>query len=176
MKKQLTKLIFFAIFALFTNCNLSKFMSAPEPSGISKWEDEPRPTRSGPVYSGEKLPKNPTPGKCYIRCVTPETTESFEENYPVYIGGAIAPNDLGTLKLILQPAMSRWEYKAMMENCRSNDPRDCMVLCLVDYQEESQEITVVKDEEKTDFFEYQTFVLTEHIDKGGVAVWEEISA
>lgn len=159
MKSAFLFLFPFSLLLVFTNCHLSQYMSEPEPSGISKQTS---------------LPGTPTPGKCYIRCVTPETIETYEEAYPVYVGGEIDPNELDTLKVILKPKITRWEYKRSLENCRSNDPNDCLVLCYVEHPEESQEIIVVKDEEKTGLFEYQTFVFTENHDPGGVAVWEEI--
>lgn len=159
MKNQFSKLFLFAILISTTNCNISRYMSEPEPSGIS---------------NNNNLPKTPTPGKCYIRCITPETMKTYEETYPVYTSGEIDASELDTLNLILKPAMARWEYKRSDHNCNSPDPNDCLVLCYVEHPEESQEIIVVKDEEKKDLFEYQTFIFTENVEKGGVAVWEEI--
>lgn len=131
----------------------------------------------------EGLPANPTPGKCYIRCVTPEVYETTEkrmlarpaykrlEKTPaeyktveerievkpatkkyVYVPAefksvteerqieepyneiTIIPAKLGTKTetIEVRPKAAHWEYQSSMENCKSNDPRDCMVLCYVE--------------------------------------------
>ena len=161
MKNLFSISFLFAILISTTNCNISNYMSESEPNGISS-------------NANSDLPATPLSGKCYVRCITPEKMETYEETYPVYSGGKIDPNELDTLKLILSPAIARWEYKTMMENCRSSDPRDCMVLCYVEQPEESEEIVIVKDEAKTDLFEYQSFVFQKLYDNGGEAVWEEV--
>ena len=141
---------------------------------------------------GESLPKNPTPGKCYIRCVTPEKYGTDEkrmlarpaykrlEKVPaeyktveeavmvkpaskryVYVPAefrtvteeiriedpyneiSIAPARLGvkTETIEARPKVTRWEYQSSMENCNSNDPRDCMVLCFVEHPAEFRNVT-----------------------------------
>ena len=141
---------------------------------------------------GETLPKNPTPGKCYIRCVTPEQYGSEEkrmlarpaykrlEKVPaeykteeetilvkpaskryVYVPAefrtvtqeiriedpyneiTIVPAKLGvkTETIESRPKVARWEYQSSMENCNSNDPRDCMVLCYVEHPAEYRNVT-----------------------------------
>lgn len=150
-------------------------MSDPEDSTIHSMRSDrnaaPHHMRSG---GQESLPKSPTPGKCYIRCVTPESYKMEKVVYPVYTGGDIDPNDLDTLTLVLNQKISRWEYRSRLENCKSNDPRDCMVLCYVEYPEETIKIVVVNNTENTDVFEYRTFGINGLTDPGGVAVWEEI--
>ena len=42
--------------------------------------------------------------------------------------------------VIYQPAYARFEWKTAVENCKSKDPRDCMVLCYVDYPEQRSPI------------------------------------
>ncbi|HFA48891.1 MAG TPA: OmpA family protein [Bacteroidetes bacterium] len=140
---------------------------------------------------GESLPQNPTPGHCYIRCVTPEqygTTEkrmlarpaykrlektpaeykTVEETVMVkpatkryvyvpaefktvtqeiqieepYNEITIIPAKLGTTSETIEsrPKVARWEYQNSIENCKSNDPRDCMVLCYVEHPAEYRTI------------------------------------
>lgn len=141
---------------------------------------------------GESLPANPTPGKCYIRCVTPEKYGAEEkrmlarpaykrlEKTPaeyktveetvmvkpaskrfVYVPAefktvteeiriedpfnevTINPAELGvkTETIESRPKVARWEYQSSMENCNSNDPRDCMVLCYVEHPAEYRNVT-----------------------------------
>lgn len=42
--------------------------------------------------------------------------------------------------VVYQPAYARFEWKSDIENCKSNDPRDCMVLCYVEYPEQKSPI------------------------------------
>lgn len=141
---------------------------------------------------GGNLPANPTPGKCYIRCVTPEQYGTDEkrmlarpaykrlEKIPaeyktveetvmvkpaskryVYVPAefrtvtqeikiedpynevTITPAQLGvkTETIESRPKVARWEYQSSMDNCKSNDPRDCMVLCYVEHPAEYRTVT-----------------------------------
>ena len=131
----------------------------------------------------EGLPANPQPGKCYIRCVTPEVYGTSEkrmlarpaykrlEKVPaeyktveervmvkpatkkyVYVPAefkteseqvqieqpyneiTIVPAKLGSKSetIEVRPKVARYEWQSSIENCKSNDPRDCMVLCYVE--------------------------------------------
>ncbi len=44
-------------------------------------------------------------------------------------------------EVVYQPAYARFEWKTAVENCKSKDPRDCMVLCYVDYPEQKNPIS-----------------------------------
>lgn len=139
----------------------------------------------------EGLPANPVPGKCYIRCVTPEQYETTEKRmlarpayttlkktpaeyktveervmvkaaskkyvaYPAeyktesetydiedpYNEITIIPAKLGTKSetIEVRPKVARWEYQSSAENCKSDDPRDCMVLCYVEHPAEFRNV------------------------------------
>jgi outer membrane protein OmpA-like peptidoglycan-associated protein len=150
----------------------------------------------------EGLPQNPTPGKCYIRCVTPEVYETSEkrmlarpaykrlEKIPaeyktveerimvkpatkkyVYVPAefktvteeiqiedpynevTIVPAKLGVKSetIEVRPKVARWEYQSSMENCKSNDPRDCMVLCYVEHPAEYRNVNTQTVEQDASF-------------------------
>lgn len=139
----------------------------------------------------EGLPANPTPGKCYIRCVTPEQYETTEKRmlarpaymtlkktpaeyktveervmvkaaskkyvaYPAeyktetetydiedpYNEITIIPAKLGSKSetIEVRPKVGRWEYQSSAANCKSDDPRDCMVLCYVEHPAEFRNV------------------------------------
>ncbi|MBI1224879.1 MAG: OmpA family protein [Bacteroidetes bacterium] len=139
----------------------------------------------------EGLPANPVPGKCYIRCVTPEQYETSEKRmlarpaystlkkvpaeyktveervmvkaaskkyvaYPAeyktetetyqiedpYNEITIIPAKLGIKSetIEVKPKVARWEYQSSAENCKSDDPRDCMVLCYVEHPAEFRNV------------------------------------
>lgn len=142
---------------------------------------------TGRAQTAEGLPPNPTPGQCYVRCVTPDVWEEQEVQVmirPAYTELEVVPAEYeeveerimvkpaskkfvyvpavfeeyteeievvesynkisvvpasfnpSTEDVVLQPAYAQYEYQAAMENCPSDDPRDCMVLCYVEYPEQ----------------------------------------
>ncbi len=137
------------------------------------------------------LPANPVPGKCYVRCVTPEVYETSEKRVlkrPAYKRLEKTPAEYKTVeeRIMVKPAskkyvyvpaefktvtetmqieepynevtlvpaklkastetfesrpkVGRWEYQASFENCKSEDPRDCMVLCYIEHPGESKTV------------------------------------
>jgi len=139
----------------------------------------------------EGLPSNPEPGKCYIRCVTPDVYETVEKRLvsrPAYKKLEVVPAVYKTVeeRVMIKPAskkfvyvpaefktvteeikvedsfneisinparlaassqeievhpkLARWEYQSSIENCKSDDPRDCMVLCYVEYPAEHRTV------------------------------------
>lgn len=153
-------------------------------------------------YSQESFPKDPKPGQCYIRCITPEVygTEekrmlarpaykrlevvpaeykTVEETVMVkpaskryvyvpaefktvteevriedaYNKVTIVPAELGVKTETIQsrPAVSRFEWQSSTENCKSDDPRDCMVLCYVEHPAESRNVTTQTIEREASF-------------------------
>ena len=144
------------------------------------------------AFGQDNLPANPVPGKCYIRCVTPEKYGTDEKRMlirPAYKRLEKTPAEYKTVEetvmvkpaskryvyvpaefktvteelriedpynevTIIQaqlgvktetiesrPKVARWEYQSSMENCKSNDPRDCMVLCYVEHPAEYRTVT-----------------------------------
>jgi outer membrane protein OmpA-like peptidoglycan-associated protein len=77
----------------------------------------------------------------YIPAVFRNETETVrvEDSYNEI---TIKEAEFGTDETVLtyQPKYNRYEWQTSMENCKSDDPRDCMVLCYVEYPE--QKITV----------------------------------
>jgi OmpA-OmpF porin, OOP family len=54
-------------------------------------------------------------------------------------------------EVITQPAFARFEWKSTIENCKSKDPRDCQVLCYVEYPEQKNTIPVKKIDVNTSY-------------------------
>jgi len=46
--------------------------------------------------------------------------------------------------VIVQPSYARFEWKSAIEDCKSSDPRDCQVLCYVEYPEQKNVIPIKK--------------------------------
>lgn len=139
----------------------------------------------------DQLPANPQPGKCYVKCITPDeyktetvniqskpayntlkvvpaeyktVTEKimvkpaskkfiyhpavFETYYDTYESEqgynelAIVPATFKTAseQVEVQPVTNGWEY-GLYSDCKSDDPRDCRVLCFKEYPAISQTFT-----------------------------------
>lgn len=139
------------------------------------------------------LPPNPEPGKCYVRCITPDVWEEKEISVmvrPAYKELTVVPAQYkeveekimikpATKKYIyhpaefktvtetiqiedpynaltvhpatfrdsnqvieIAPATARFEFQGNYENCKSDDPRDCMVLCYVEYPAQYRTIPI----------------------------------
>jgi OOP family OmpA-OmpF porin len=48
----------------------------------------------------------------------------------------------GTEEIVAQPAYASFEYQRAMENCNSDDPRDCLVLCYVENAEQKRIVAI----------------------------------
>lgn len=144
----------------------------------------------GTVNAQDQLPANPQPGKCYVKCITPDeyrtetvtvqdkpaykvlkvvpaeyktVTEKvlvkpatkkfiyhpavFETYYETYESEqgynklAVTPTTFKTVsqEVEVQPVLSGWEY-GTYSDCKSDDPRDCRVLCFKEYPAVNQTI------------------------------------
>ena len=81
---------------------------------------------------GETLPKNPTPGKCYIRCVTPEqygTDTKRMLSRPAYKRLEKVPAEYKTVEetVMVKPASKRYvyvpaEFRTVTDEIRIEDP------------------------------------------------------
>ena len=153
------------------------------------------------AQSGD-LPPNPEPGKCYVKCITPDVYETrevevmvrpaykkltvapaeykiveervevkpetkefvyhpaelewFEESYVSEEGYnelTVVPAQFGEDSEVVEvePAQARWEYRDY-EDCPSDNPGDCRMLCWVEYDPVNETVpveTLAKDASTT---------------------------
>lgn len=142
---------------------------------------------ANPAFS-QDAPPNPEPGKCYVRCITPDEWEDSEKRVlvkPAHKQLRVVPAEYKTVEerimikpaskryvyvpavfktvtetisvedtynainvvpasfnsgseeITIRPAFANFEYQRAFENCQSDDPRDCMVLCYVEHPAET---------------------------------------
>ncbi len=142
------------------------------------------------VNAQDQLPANPQPGKCYVKCITPDEYKTETITYQSKAGYntlKVVPAEYKTvtekvmtkpaskkfiyhpavfetyyesyeseqahnkLKVIpatfksateeheIQPVTNGWEY-GTYSDCKSDDPRDCRVLCFKEYPAMSQTV------------------------------------
>lgn len=124
------------------------------------------------TLTGQQLPANPDPVKCYIRVVTPDT-------YDVYLDSVLTYTEEDAMlyaheeqEYVLEPEMSRWE-STYLKDCESDDPNDCQVLCYKTYPAEVITFLVPKDTSLGNPY-WDVFQMKQLVSKGGLSSYEEI--
>ena len=117
------------------------------------------------------------PGKCYAKCLTPDIVSKGSASFPIYFGEdeEIITNHVRQETIELAPKSTEWVKKKADRNCRSADPNDCLVWCLV--EKPAQKITIeniLQDTTLTGDFEIETFDLDIVASNGGQTVWMEV--
>lgn len=126
---------------------------------------------SGRNYSNNKLPNEP--GKCYAKCLVHDKYATYEEVLLVYSGEDMNREGVELEKIIFKPATTKW-VKKKSPNCRSADPNDCLVWCLVDEPEVSKEYLIVRDTNLVKDFKREIVNYRELEQAGGFTEWKEV--
>jgi hypothetical protein len=127
------------------------------------------------IYSpvaAQQLPSKPDPDKCYVRLISLDEYVYTYEDYLTYTPEEAAHYPHQTLELIVSPEHSQWEA-TIPEDCESEDPNDCQVLCYRTYQAET--IIIYKPINDTLGTPHTVEVEFERlVQKGGLTSFEEI--
>ncbi len=111
-------------------------------------------TRSGKNYRSTKS-RHDKAG-CYAKCLIPTDYGMEKEIFPIYTGTQFQDNkEIDTIEYVV-PAHSKW-VKKPDPNCRSANPNDCLVWCLVEEAEEVKQLVVVKDIQYSNEFMLKKF-------------------
>lgn len=134
--------------------------------------------QSKKTINSQALPDMPNePGKCYAKCLTPDIISKESASFPVYFGNdeEIIQNYVSNTIIELAPKSTEWVKKKADRNCRSSDPNDCLVWCLVEKPAQSITIeNVLRDTTITNEYEIETFDLDFIASNGGKTVWMAI--
>ncbi len=74
----------------------------------------------------------------YAKCLIQDEYEVYEEDLLVYTGSDYSLVGVEKEIAIFSPATTKWEKKKS-PNCRSADPNDCLIWCMVNVPEISEE-------------------------------------
>lgn len=88
------------------------------------------------------LPPSREPGKCYAKCLVPIKQEAVYESYTEYTGNFDDGAVLDTVSIIIQEEGQKWEKKPD-PNCKSKNPKDCLIWCLVPTPEIIETLIIV---------------------------------
>jgi len=135
---------------LFTACGLDWTMrSEPYENVHSERPDDYRnnsyssdlPRNTG----GGDLPPNAEPGKCYAQCITSDRYSHETEQILEYTGSDYEAEGVKKKTILLSKATTIWEKGKADPNCKSQNPQDCMVMCLVDIPAVKETYYIVTD-------------------------------
>lgn len=118
------------------------------------------------------LPSSPDANKCYVRCVTPDVYETYEEEYLTYSAEEAEKFPHKRVRLIVTPEISLWESTAY-DGCESDDPNDCQVLCLRTYPAVKEVIYQPIDTTLGNPF-VKVLEFSELVERGGLTSYVEI--
>lgn len=127
-----TYFIYVLFFISFTACTTLQTIETPDNSMVGTMKEKD--------------------GKCYEKCYTPLKNPEEAEFLAVYTGYDKTEEGVGTEKIEIVPASTKWIKKTADGNCLSRDPSDCLVWCLVDVPAEYKLIYVVTDTSKVKDF------------------------
>lgn len=133
----------------------------------------PRSSSSNTTDIGEMPSK---PGACYAKCVMPdETIDHLIDVVPVFKGDDnIQDVVLDTVDYEIQRGGTQWIKKKADRNCRSANPDDCLVWCLVETESIIEEYIIVRDTTQTSQFK-MTEIFSKTVEKpGGHIAWVEV--
>ncbi len=157
----------FTVFVLFGNALFAQDGLPPDPKPgkcyircitEDKWRDESKQVMLTPGY--KKLEVVPAEYKTveeeviikpaskryeFVPAVYKKVLDTIvvEDPYNKITVSAVKLID-GTEEVVTQPSYARFEWKSSIENCKSADPRDCQVLCYVEYPEQKSTIPIKK--------------------------------
>lgn len=128
------------------------------------------------TYAGHRPPNGSfDSGKCYAKCLMPDQYDEYYEYFYRYTG-ADAENTAGVVYTTISTgkATTRWEKKKVDNNCRSANPEDCLVWCLVKVPEESISVYVVQDTANVHEYVFDSIGISTLVKKGGYTEWLEV--
>lgn len=120
-----------------------------------------------------ELPRKSKKGLCYEKLHRPSEPETWQEyhDYPIYTGMVSDGIDFDTVQLIISPRYVTYETRRIDDNCESPDPKDCLVICAVEYPEVREEVIFMTDTTQSGDFIWETFEVTRRNNKNAPAQW-----
>ncbi len=114
-------------------------------------------------------------GECYAKCLIPDQLEKYSDEYPIYTGNELEEEvEIITKRIEVSPASTKWVKKKADKNCRSADPKDCLVWCLVEIPAEVVELKILADTTQSANYELQNIEQAHLIKKGGHTEWKAV--
>jgi len=175
--KLLSTLSFISL--LFAACGLDWTMR-PEPYEKNHLE-RPSDYRNNSYYhhllrntGSDVLPPNAEPGKCYAQCITSDRYSNITEQILEYTGSDYEAEGVQRKTILLRPATTIWEKGKADPNCLSQNPEDCMVMCLIDVPAVYETYYIVTDTSTNKQFKITEIQKRSLVSVGGRNGWVEV--
>lgn len=122
-------------------------------------------------FSNQDMPSEP--GKCYAKCLIPDKYEYFEKELTIYTGENTDREGVVLETIAIKPATKKWEKKKN-DDCKSADPNDCLVWCLIDIPEITEDYYLVIDTSIVKEYTVEKVNYAERVRTGGFTEWREV--
>ncbi len=134
----------------------------------------PSGTHAYPTRLNDKPPAEP--GKCYQKCLISEKLEQETYQLAIYTGNTPEEDQafLATKTITIRPASTKWVKKRADRNCRSSNPDDCLVWCLVETPAQTRELRYVTDTLQLTSFKLEDITVNHIVKRGGFREWVEV--
>ena len=111
---------------------------------------------------------------CYAKCLIPDQYESRPIPIIEYTGEAYNDPNVKAERITIKEATSKWVKKKADKNCRSRNPDDCLVWCLIETKAEYYDYYTVTDTIANKEFNIQTIEQKEITKVGGFTEWKQV--
>ncbi|MBT8231591.1 MAG: peptidoglycan-binding protein [Saprospiraceae bacterium] len=111
---------------------------------------------------------------CLAKCIIPEKYEINSINILEYTGDDYSNQNVNLIDIEISPASKRWEKKLADKNCKSENPDDCLVWCLVEEDAITQSYYVVIDTIIEKSFKKTTVVQKIITQEAGLTEWRQV--
>ena len=105
-------------------------------------------------------------GKCYAKCYIPDQMGVFQKFFPIYQGDPSVVDLYEEQEVLIRPGQELWEKRQADPTCKSSNPEDCLVWCLVEIPPIYKSL-LIADRSKTNEFRLTPIEFKEVIAKGG---------
>ncbi len=128
------------------------------------------------ISYGQQAPEASMPigPGCYAKCLIPDQYEFFITPIFEYIGDDFESSNVEYGSILIEDASSKWVRKGVDKRCKSSNPEDCLVWCLVEGEAEYYQFYEVLDTALTEDYKITEIESRELISHGGYTEWKEV--
>jgi len=114
------------------------------------------------------------PGKCYAKVKVPKSFTRKAGVFPMYTGTDSSSVDFSKHVVSEGQKSTKWVKKKADKNCRSSDPNDCLVWCLVESIADEISFLYLSDTTQTEEFAMENVELEIPEENAGESKWMEV--
>lgn len=121
------------------------------------------------------LSKPSIPGKCFANLMLVDQYASeIIDSTPIYLGNYDATKNYIKREIKITPASTKWEKRICSTEASCDNPKECMVWCLIEVPADTIEKIIVTDTSATKNYNWSHIIEKVLIKKGGSWEWKEV--